>query len=63
MNFLKRAWLNLRMARRLGAYKRARENGMSIAEARAYSDRLYPPTPDEAAYEESLRKKTFENSS
>ena len=62
MNPLKKIWLNLRMARRLGAFKRARENGMSIEEARAYSDALYPPTAAEAAYEEFLRQKELRNS-
>jgi hypothetical protein len=29
---------------------------MSPEEARKYSDRLYPPTPDENEYEENLRR-------
>jgi hypothetical protein len=58
MNVFKKIWLKLRMSRRVGAFMRAREQGMSIEDARAYSDGLYPPTPDEAAYEESLRQKS-----
>jgi hypothetical protein len=30
--------------------------GMSIEEARNYSDNLYPPTPDDIAYEQKLRQ-------
>jgi hypothetical protein len=50
------------MARRVGAFKRAREHGMSIDQARAYSDQLYPPTDAERAYEEELRRREFEDS-
>ena len=56
MNPLRKFWLMLRMSRRLGAFKRARRDGMSVEQARVYSDRLYPPTPAEAAYEEKLRR-------
>jgi hypothetical protein len=49
-------FLKLRAARRLGAFNRARERGMSIEEARNYSDNLYPPTPDDIAYEQKLRQ-------
>ena len=49
-------FLKLRAARRLGAFTRARERGMSIEEARNYSDNLYPPTPDDIAYEQKLRQ-------
>ena len=62
VNLLKKAWLNLRIARRLGAFGRARKNGMSVEEARAYSDGLYPLTAEEAAYEEFLRQKEMRNS-
>jgi hypothetical protein len=51
MNFFKRIWLRLRMARRLGAFVRAQKSGMSIEQARAYSDELYPPTAEESACE------------
>jgi hypothetical protein len=62
MNPFKKIWLTLRMARRLGAFKRAKAGGMSVDEARAYSDRLYPPTADEAAYEAELRNRPRGNS-
>jgi hypothetical protein len=58
MNALKKLWLTLRMSRRIGAFKRAMRAGMSVEQARAYSDNLYPPTREEAAYEESLRQKS-----
>jgi hypothetical protein len=57
MNPLRRLWLFLRVSRRIGAFEQALKNGMSIEQARAYSDNRYPPTPDEAAYEENLRRK------
>jgi hypothetical protein len=38
----KRVRLKLRQARRVGAFIRARERGLSDVEARAYSDTLYP---------------------
>ena len=56
MNIFKRIGLTLRMARRLGAFKRAIKGGMSIEQARSYSDSLYPPTTAESAYEENLRR-------
>ncbi len=52
MNPLKKLWLTLWISRRVGAFVRAKKRGMSDEQARAYSDRLYPPKPDEAAYEE-----------
>jgi hypothetical protein len=56
MNLFKKVWLFLRTSRRVGAFQRAREKGISIEQARAYSDRLYPPTPHEVAHEERLRR-------
>jgi hypothetical protein len=47
MNPFKRLSRFLRISRRLGAFRRAMERGMSPEEARKYSDSLYPPTPDE----------------
>jgi hypothetical protein len=43
------------MVQRLGAYRRAREQGFTDEQARSYSDQLYPPTADDLAYEASLR--------
>jgi hypothetical protein len=45
----------LRMSKRVGAYRRACESGLSCEQARAYSDQLYPPTADDLAYEASHR--------
>jgi hypothetical protein len=49
--------LKLRAARRLGAFKRARRRGMSIEQARAYSDDVYPPTSDDIDFERRWRAK------
>lgn len=40
------------MLKRVGAFSRAREQGMSVEEARAYADQQYPPTAEDIAYEE-----------
>jgi hypothetical protein len=53
--FLKELKLKMRAAKRIGAFARAQKQGMSIEQARAYSDNLYPPTADDLAYEEKLR--------
>lgn len=53
---LKALALKSKAAKRLGAFKCACEQGASIAEARAYSDHLYPPTAEDIAYEERLRQ-------
>jgi hypothetical protein len=55
VGLFKQATLSLRAAKRLGAFKRALRQGMSIDQARNYSDDLYPPTPDDIAYEQKLR--------
>ena len=55
MNVFKKIRLELRMARRVGEFKRARKAGMSVELARARSDKLL--TPDDRAYEEQLREK------
>ena len=49
--------LRLRAARRLGAFSRALRQGMSTEQARIYSDGVYPPTPDDIAFEQRLRAK------
>ena len=43
--------LFLRASKRLGAYKHAKKARFSDAEARAYSDTIYPPTEADLAYE------------
>jgi hypothetical protein len=55
MNLFRETRLSLRAMQRLGAFKRARKQGMTIDQARNYSDGLHPPTPDDIAYEEKLR--------
>ena len=47
--------LRSRAAQRLGAFSRATKQGMSPDDARAYSDKLYPPTAEDLAYEASLK--------
>jgi hypothetical protein len=51
MGFLKDSYLMLRQARRVGAFAQARKHGMSNAQARAYSNGLYPPTAADIAYQ------------
>jgi hypothetical protein len=53
--FFKDLRLRMRAAKRLGAYRRAFEQGMSGEQARAYLDYLYPPTAEDLEYEEKLR--------
>lgn len=57
MGLFKNIRLKYRMMKRLGAFARAREQGMSIAEARAYADSIYPPTPEDIEYQERERQK------
>lgn len=54
MGFINDVHLGMRAAKRLGAFKRALKQGMSSEQARNYSDQLYPPTPDDIAYEQRL---------
>ncbi len=48
--------LKMKMAKRVGAFSRARKQGMTVEEARAYADKLYPPTAEDIAYEERKRQ-------
>ena len=57
MGLLKEMRLKWRAAKRIGAFKIAREKGMSIEDARAYSDRRYPPTVEDIEYENQLRQR------
>lgn len=54
MGIFKRIGLALRMARRVGAFKRAMKAGLSADEARAYSDKQYPPTVEDTVYEHEM---------
>ncbi len=51
MGPLKELRLKLRAAKRIGAFSRACKQGMSVEQARAYSDQLYPPTAEDIEYE------------
>lgn len=42
---------------RVGAYSQALEKGMSPESARAYSDKLYPLSPEDLLHEERLRQR------
>lgn len=48
--------LKMKMAKRVGTFSRARKQGMTVEEARAYADKLYPPTAEDIAYEERKRQ-------
>jgi hypothetical protein len=52
--------LFVRATKRLGAFVRAERAGLAKEQARAYSDRLYPPTADDIAFEKRLRDQGFE---
>ena len=41
----------------LGAFVRARKEGMPIEDARAFADETYPPTTDDLLYRMELRRK------
>ncbi|MBI5429677.1 MAG: hypothetical protein HY938_04370 [Nitrosomonadales bacterium] len=56
MGPLKELKLKFREAKRIGAFSRARKQGMSVEQARAYSDHLYPPTAEDIEYENQLRQ-------
>jgi len=55
-SLLKELGLKFRAAKRLGAFSRACKQGMSIEEARIYSDQLDPPTAEDFVYEDGLRQ-------
>jgi len=55
MNFFRQTWVRIRLARRLGMFKKLRKLGMSAEEARLYSDSRFPPTAAEKEYEAELR--------
>ena len=56
MGFFGDLKLKIKMAKRVGAFSRARKQGLTVEEARAYSDQLYPPTAEDIAYEERKRQ-------
>lgn len=51
MGFLDNLRLKARHAKRVGAFAKAKQLGMSETEARRYADELYPQTPEDVAYE------------
>jgi len=62
MNFFRRTWVRIRLARRLDMFKKLRKLGMSAEEARLYSDSRFPPTAAEKEYEAELRPTDSGNS-
>jgi hypothetical protein len=44
---------------RLGAFSQACKGGLSVEQARAYADRLYPPSEADLAYEGKQRERHF----
>src|SRR5271166_2818947 len=54
--------VRIRLARRLGMFKKLRKLGMSAEEARLYSHSRFPPTAAEKEYEAELRPKDSGNS-
>ena len=57
MGLFKNLRLKMKFAKRLGAYARARQQGMGDEQARQYVDQIYPPTPEDLKYEEEQRRK------
>lgn len=51
MGFFNELRLRHRMAKRLGAFHRARKQGMTVEEAHAYAHQVYPPTAEDLEYE------------
>lgn len=56
MGLLKELRLRFRATKRIGAFSHACKQGMSVEQARAYSDNLYPPTAEDIEYESQLRQ-------
>lgn len=63
MNIFRKMWLHFRIAWRARTFKQARELGMTVEEARAYTNEDHPLTPAEAAYEREMmgRKSELSN--
>jgi hypothetical protein len=57
MGFFNDLRLKNRMAKRLGAFLRGRDQGMTAEEAHAYSRQVYPPTAEDLEYEARVREK------
>jgi hypothetical protein len=62
MNFLHRTWVRIRLARRLGMFRKLRKLGMTAEEARLYSDSRFPPTASEKEYQAQLHSPRSGNS-
>ncbi|MBR1155242.1 hypothetical protein [Bradyrhizobium sp. JYMT SZCCT0428] len=58
MNIFRKMLLNLRIALRARAFKQGRKMGMTVGEARAYTNEEHPLTPAEAAYEREMGRKS-----
>ena len=54
MNIFRKMLLDFRIAWRARKFKQAREMGMTVEEARAYTDYELPLTPAEAVYEREM---------
>ena len=55
MGFFNDLKLKNRMAKRIGAFLRGRDRGMTADEAHAYANETYPPTPEDIEYEKRMR--------
>jgi hypothetical protein len=60
MNIIRKMWLHFRIARRARTFKKGREFGMTVEEARAFTNEEHPLTPTEAAYEREMGRKKSE---
>ncbi|MGE9009468.1 hypothetical protein ACO2JO_12845 [Leptospira interrogans] len=58
MNIFRKMLLKLRIAWRARTFKQVREMGMTVEEARAYTDYELPLTPAETAYEREMGRKS-----
>ena len=56
MGLFKSLRLKVKLTKRLGAFARARQQGMTVEQARQYVDQMYPPTPEDLEYEEKQRR-------
>lgn len=61
MGFFDNIRLKVRLAKRVGAFARARAQGMSDTAARRYADERYPQTAEDVAYELEQAEKARRN--
>jgi hypothetical protein len=62
MGFFDNLRLKARHAKRVGAFARAKQQGMSAMKARRYVDELYPQTPEDVAYEREQAERVLRSS-